>query len=79
MWLSIDFVAKRYGVLPSEFLAKGNSIDLFCSELSVGYENWLQEKQQASLEGRPFISTKYTTEELQEFVNSVKQEKKVDS
>ena len=40
----VDFVAKRYGILPSELLIKGNSYDVMIAETSVGYENYLHNK-----------------------------------
>ena len=37
-WLTIDHAAKRYGVLPSKLMQSGDSIDLRCAEIAVGYE-----------------------------------------
>lgn len=39
----MDFVAKRYGVLPSELLARGTHLDMMVSELAVNYESWALE------------------------------------
>lgn len=43
-WLSLDFVAKRYGKLPSEVLIVGDDLDLRCAELAVEYETYLNNK-----------------------------------
>ncbi len=40
-WLSLDFVAKRYGVLPSTALKDGYDTDMICAHLAAGYENYL--------------------------------------
>jgi hypothetical protein len=37
-------VAKRYGTLPSQVLKLGNSIDVNCALISLGYENYLNKK-----------------------------------
>ncbi len=40
LWLTIDVVAKRYGVLPSMILKEGDNFDLLCAEFAVSYEAW---------------------------------------
>jgi hypothetical protein len=47
-WLSIDFVAKRYGTLPSTVLKEGDSLDLKVANLAVQYETYLSKKAQGS-------------------------------
>jgi len=42
--LTLDFVAKRYGKLPSEVMEKGTTFDLYVGDLAVRYQNWLHEK-----------------------------------
>jgi len=42
--LTLDFVAKRYGKLPSEVMREGTTFDLYVSDLAVKYQNWLHEK-----------------------------------
>jgi hypothetical protein len=41
----LDFVAKRYGVLPSQVMKLGDSIDMKCANLAVSYESYLNKKQ----------------------------------
>lgn len=72
-------MSKRYGVLPSEFLAKGSTIDVYCSEVAIGYEAYLQEKAKAESEGASTVAAKYSTEELTAMIDSVKGGKQVDS
>jgi hypothetical protein len=40
----LDFVGKRYGVMPSELLSKGQSIDIWIAQIGVEYENYLHQK-----------------------------------
>jgi hypothetical protein len=46
--LTLDFVAQRYGVLPSTLLAQGNSLDIIIADVAQGYRN----KQQAKANGQ---------------------------
>jgi hypothetical protein len=43
VWLTVDFVAKRYGVLPSQLLKQGDAIDLKVAEMAVNYEKFVTE------------------------------------
>jgi len=52
-WLTLDFVAKRYGLLPSQLLKSGSSIDAKISILAVQYERFLQEKAQGEHTHKP--------------------------
>jgi hypothetical protein len=70
-WLTLDFVAKRYGKLPSEVLSQGSSLDVQCGELAVAFENYLNEKHRAEAEGKP-MPVKYKQEELQAMMDAVK-------
>ena len=49
-WLSLDFVAKRYGVLPSVALASGYDTDIICANIAVGYENYLNKAQKDGID-----------------------------
>ena len=42
----LDFVAKRYGYLPSQVMKLGDSIDMRVANLSVAYEAYLNKKQE---------------------------------
>ena len=44
--MSLDFVAKRYGVLPSYAMKFGDSVDVRCANISVMYESYLNRKQE---------------------------------
>lgn len=45
-WLTVDFVAKRYGVLPSQLMREGSTIDVAIANLGVEYESWIHKKHE---------------------------------
>ena len=42
--LTIDSVCKRYGLLPSEFLNRGNSLDLYVADIAQQFETYVHNK-----------------------------------
>lgn len=68
-WLSLDFVAKRYGVLPSVVLDSGYNTDMICASLAVGYENYVAGMQR---EGKDPTKAQPTQEELLAMIQRVK-------
>lgn len=42
----MDLVAKRYGILPSQLLKVGDSLDVQAASIAIGYENYLGKKAQ---------------------------------
>lgn len=68
----MDFIAKRYGVLPSELLAKGSSIDIHVAEIGVGYENYLYNKDKNRSIGP--TPAKISQQEAQDMWNRLKQD-----
>lgn len=65
-------MSKRYGCLPSELLDRGTSLDVYVSELALGYELYMHEKAENDSKGRPTVGKKYNTQQLQEMLNAVK-------
>lgn len=49
LWLTVDVVAKRYGVLPSQLLNQGDNFDLLCAEFAIAYEGWAMKNKDANL------------------------------
>lgn len=41
--MTLDYTAKRYGVLPSQLLREGDVLDLKVSQLAVDYERYVRE------------------------------------
>jgi len=62
--LTLDFVSKRYGVLPSQVLESGNSFDVLCATLGVQYENYLNKVARDEADGKKTISHNYSQEDL---------------
>ena len=48
--MSLDFVAKRYGVLPSVLLATGYNTDIVCASLAAGHESYVNQCQRDGID-----------------------------
>ena len=68
--LQVDGLGKRYGMLPSEVLARGNTFDLYIMDCALTFENYHNKK--AANGGRPPVPD-YTQEELMAIMNKAKQ------
>ena len=68
----MDFIAKRYGILPSELLAKGSSIDIHVAEVGIGYENYLINRDKNKSIGP--TPARVTQQEAQDMWNRLKQD-----
>jgi hypothetical protein len=71
--LSLDFVAKRYGRLPSEVLESGSSIDLQIANLAVQYENYLHKKHSDQANGK--VTPNLSQEEMLSMLSAVRNRK----
>ena len=67
----LDAVAQRYGVLPSELLVKGNSLDITIATLAQEYVN----RKTAEANGQTVAKSapNLTVEEMQAMVDRVKE------
>lgn len=79
MFVTVDWVARRYGVLPSELIRSGSSIDIMIADIGQNWENWQQEKAEAKSRGLPPPAPKMTEAEMQAMVDNVKKMKKNDN
>jgi hypothetical protein len=70
--LTLDFVAKRYGVLPSMVLRSGDSVDYKIADLAVRYENWSREAAERKSKGLPPPAPKIQTQDLQAMLDQVR-------
>ena len=66
-------MARRYGLLPSQMMRLGDSLDMKCANLSLAYENYLNKKQERNRKDK--TDHGYSTQDLQQMVNSVKEGK----
>lgn len=69
-YVNLDFIAKRYGKLPSEVLKSGTTLDMRVADIAVGYERFVTE---ATQNGEKL--TNHSTDELQAMVDRVKARK----
>lgn len=70
--MSLDFVAKRYGVLPSVVLDTGYNTDMICASLAVGYESY---SAQCARDGVDATKPKPTEDEMLAMIERVKRDK----
>lgn len=72
-WLTVDFIAKRYGYLPSQVLEFGTTMDLQIANLSMSYENWLHEEAEKKAKGGTnSVSSDLSEEQMKAMLNSVR-------
>lgn len=67
--LQVDGLGKRYGLLPSEVLARGNTFDLYIMDCALTFENWHHKK--AMNNGRDPVPD-YSLDELQKIRDKAK-------
>jgi hypothetical protein len=60
----LDSLAHRYGCLPSEVIARANTLDLFVIDAAISYDNYQQRLQSGKL------ADEYTTTELQSMMEN---------
>jgi len=68
--LQVDGLGKRYGLLPSEVIARGNTFDLYIMDCALTFENYYNKK--AANGGKDPIPD-YTQDELMTLLNKAKQ------
>lgn len=71
-WLTLDFVAQRYSLLPSQVLKSGSSLDIQIANLAVGYESYIHEKAKNSKDGTAKITPNLSQDQMQAMLNSVR-------
>ena len=69
--LLLDFAASRYNCLPSEFVRRADTMDLYIMDIACSYQNYKQEQAQAASEGRT-MAPKLSVEQMQSMIERVK-------
>lgn len=69
-WLTVDFVAKRYGCLPSQVLQSGDSIDIKIAAFAVQHESYLANKEKDKADGK--ITPDLSVDEMQAMIQRVR-------
>lgn len=72
MYLTLDNLAHRYSLLPSEVLERASTLDLYILDLGTRYKNYQHEV--AANDGRK-PSPKLTTEQMMAMMQRVKEQK----
>jgi len=70
--LTLDFVSKRYGRLPSEVMLTGSTFDFHIADLAIKYETYCREVAEAKATGRAPPAPKLTVAEMQAMMDNVK-------
>lgn len=68
--LMIDGLGKRYGLLPSEVLVRGNTFDLYIMDCALSFESYQHKK---SINNGKEPTPELTKEELLKIFNNNKQ------
>lgn len=68
--MTLDFVAKRYGKLPSEVLKTGDTADVQCAELAIRYEAYLNKQANDKADGK--VTHNHSQEDLLNMIKRVK-------
>jgi hypothetical protein len=76
--ITVDFLSKRYGKLPSEIMRDATTFDLTVSQIAIDYENYLNEKEQRRSQGLP-AAKKLTQEEMLDMIKKARDERKINS
>lgn len=66
--LQVDTLGKRYGLLPSEVIKRGNTFDLYIMDCALTFEQYHNQKGQTGKAPIP----DYTTEEMMAMLNRAK-------
>jgi hypothetical protein len=71
MVLSIDFVAKRYGRLPSEVMTAASTFDLYVADVAVQYQNYLYDKENKKHDAKTSVKDREVPQLTQEVMNQM--------
>ena len=71
--LTVDFIAKRYGKLPSEVMAQATTFDMTVGQTAVDYENYVYQKEKARANGQSGPAPKLTQEKLKDMMRIAKE------
>jgi hypothetical protein len=72
--LTVDFMAKRYGKLPSEIMATATTFDMTVGQTAVEYENYCYEREKRKAEGVAEPAGNLTQEQMLEMIKKVKEQ-----
>lgn len=74
--MSLDFVAQRYGMLPSQLLREGNSLDFIVADTAQGYQNHLREQANQPPGSPQQTNHNLSEEKMMDMIKKVKEQAK---
>jgi hypothetical protein len=57
MILAIDTLGERYGLLPSEVLARGSTLDMYIMDVALSYHDYKNKKANGKLSTQDYEQT----------------------
>jgi hypothetical protein len=76
MIISLDNLAQRYHLLPSEALGRASSFDLYVLNISTLWHNYKQEEAENKSKGLAAPSPKLTQQQMQAMLDNVRKNNK---
>lgn len=67
----LDGLAQRYGLLPSEVMARADTLDVLVMDIAQSYRNYL-EQQQARRSGQPPQAPDIPVNKLEDMIRKVR-------
>lgn len=74
MLLTLDNLAHRYNLLPSEALSRASTFDLRVMDIRTNFDRKQYEEDQARREGKPVPSKKLTQEQMLSMIEQVRKQ-----
>jgi hypothetical protein len=65
-------MATRYHLLPTEVLERADSLDYYVMDVSLGYQRYLQDKEEAKSRGVAPTAPEIPVNKLQEMIKRVR-------
>lgn len=65
-------MATRYHVLPTEVLAKADTLDYYVMDVAMSYQRYMQDKEEAKTSGRAPTAPNLTVNKMQEMIERVR-------
>jgi hypothetical protein len=84
MILVLDSCCKRYGVLPTDLMNRGSSLDMHVADIGYQFESWCQ-KEAETKSRRPMsqkslpVTPDLTTEQMKQMIERVRKVPQNDS
>jgi hypothetical protein len=75
--LTVDFIAKRYGKLPSEIMASATTFDMTVGQTAVEYENYCYDREKRRADGVAEPAGNLTQEQMLDMIKKVKEKNNV--